>query len=368
MKTIRRTGPAIDLPLLLITLALMGIGIVTLFSITHADPHPLYKKQILWMALGMCGLIVAAITDYSIYTRFSRHLYIANLILLMLALLAAHKTNGASRWIRIAGFEFQPSETAKLIVILTLGAFLSARRETIRSGKTFLLSLFYVIIPTLLIFKQPDLGTALVVITIWASMVFIAGANIRHLIMLLLGGVLLLVIAWHSNKLLKPYQKQRLITFINPQADTAGSGYHVTQARIAIGSGRVFGKGLLHSTQVKRGYIPEKQTDFVFTDIGEELGFVGGALVTLLYAGLLLRGYQIIAAADQDMYAKLIGTGIVAMIAFHVIVNIGMNIGILPVAGVPLPFISSGGSNVIVTLYCIGLLESISIHHKQMIF
>ncbi|HZO92078.1 MAG TPA: rod shape-determining protein RodA [Chthonomonadaceae bacterium] len=359
----------LDVPLLALTYLIAALGVIVIFSATRGDPTPFYKKQILWMAVGTVGLAAAAFIDYHHYARFSRHLYALNLLLLALVSSGklSHAAKGAARWINIGGFQLQPSEFAKLFLIITLAVFLAKRHESIKQGKTLLLSFLYIAVPVALIFKQPDLGTALVILAIWFGMIYMAGARILHLIAILLAGVLLFTGLWYSGKL-KDYQKNRLISFVNPEADPKETGYHVLQARIAIGSGGMWGKGLGHSTQVRGGYVPEKQTDFIFTDVGEELGFVGSVTVTLLYAALLLRGVFIIAAADEDILGKLMATGVVTMFAFHVIVNIGMNIGIMPVAGVPLLFFSYGGSNMIVALASIGLLQSIAMHRHQLLF
>jgi rod shape determining protein RodA len=358
----------LDIPLLLLTYLLAIIGVVMIFSATHGDTAAFYKKQMLWICFGTVGLVAAAWLDYHLYARFARQMYVVNLLLLLVVLKFAHNVNGAGRWIRIAGFPFQPSESAKLIVILTLGAFLARRHETIQEVKTLLLSLGYVLVPALLILKQPDLGTALVLMAIWFGMVFMAGAKVKHLAILVFGSLLIFMALWQSGKVIKEYQKARIITLINPESDTSKAGWHVKQARIAIGAGGVWGKGLLHGMAAQGHWVPEKQTDFIFTDIGEELGFVGTVTLTALYGLLLVRGYSIIATADEDIYGKLIATGIVAMLAFHVIVNIGMNIGILPVAGIPLPLISAGGSNMLMTLTCIGLLQSVSVHRHELMF
>ncbi len=360
----------LDLPLFAVTYLIAAIGVIVLFSATRGDTTPFYKKQVVWLILGTIPLVAAAYIDYHIYPRFTRHLYFLNLAALALVAFEKRHTQivkGAARWINIAGFQFQPSEFAKLFIIITLAVFLTRRHEQIKEVKTLLLSFLFVAVPIVLIFKQPDLGTALVLLAIWFGMVYMAGAKIVHLVGFVLIGALLFTGMWYSGRL-KEYQKQRLIVFINPEADPKEGGYHVLQARIAIGSGGIWGKGLGHSTQVRGGYIPEKQTDFIFTDVGEELGFVGSVLVTLLYAGFLLRGVLVIAAADEDVLGKLIATGIVTMFAFHVIVNIGMNVGILPVAGVPLPFFSYGGSNMIVALACVGLLQSVALHRHQLLF
>jgi rod shape determining protein RodA len=358
----------LDKPLLILTYLTALLGILMIYSATHGDPGAYHKKQMIWVVIGSVGLVLTTGIDYHLYARFARHLYILNLLLLTLILKVGHTTNGAVRWIRVGSFQFQPSEFAKLFLILTLAIYLTKRQETIREFKTLFLSFLYVAIPITLIFKQPDLGTALVVLAIWFGMVYMAGARLKHLFALVVAGSLLFTGLWISGKVIRSYQKQRLVTFINPEADPNKAGYHVMQARIAIGSGGMWGKGLLRSTVVRGGYIPEKQTDFIFTTVGEEFGFIGTVVVVALYGGILFRGSAIIAANDKELLGKLIAAGIVTMFAFHVIVNIGMNIGIMPVAGVPLPLISAGGSNMLTTLLCIGLLESISMHRHELIF
>lgn len=357
----------VDMPLLLLTYTLAAIGVVVIYCATYGDPAAFYRKQLLWITLGTAALAVAATLDYHLWVRFATHLYGLNLVLLAAVLKLGHATNGAARWIRLGSFPFQPSEHAKLIVVFTLAVFLAKRSESIRQPGTVLRSLLYVAVPMLLILKQPDLGTALVLGAIWLGMVYMAGAQLKHLAAIFATGLLLFTGMWFSGTV-KDYQKARIVNYVNQEANPKGSGYHVMQARIAIGSGGMWGKGLLRSTQVRGGYIPERQTDFIFTEIGEELGFVGTLLVTALYGALLLRGTFVIAGAEDDLLGKLIATGIVTMIAFHVIVNIGMNVGILPVAGVPLTLISYGGNNVLVTLLSIGLLQSIVRHRRSTLF
>ncbi len=360
----------LDLLLLALTYLLAAFGVVILYSVSRGGPTPFHVRQMAWIALGTAGLIGAALSDYHAYARFVGFLYALNLLLLTLVILPhiGQEANGAARWIRVGGFPFQPSEFAKLAVILTLAVFLARRRQTIRQSKTLLCSFLYVALPVVLIFKQPDLGTAMVIVAIWFGMTYMAGARLRHLAAFALAGLLLGIGMWHSGRILKDYQKNRLIAFIHPDADPKETGYHVIQARIAIGSGGVWGKGLLRSTQVRGGYIPERQTDFVFTDIGEELGFVGAGTLCLLYMALLLRAGRILMLAEEDLLGQLIGAGILTMLAFHVLVNIGMNVGLMPVAGVPLPLISAGGSNMVVTLASIGLLQSIALHRHPLLF
>jgi rod shape determining protein RodA len=362
-----RTRKNLDIPLLLLTYLLTACGVVILFSAAHGAPTAYHQKQILRIVVGTVGLVVAALIDYHHYARFARHIYVLNLLLLLIVLKVGNEVKGASRWISIAGFPFQPSEFAKLFIIITLAVFLTHHQETIHELKTLLLSLLHIVVPMVLIFKQPDLATSLVLLAIWGGMVFIAGAKFKHLAGLALVGLLLAVGLWNSG-IMKDYQKTRIRVLIDPEADPKGSGYHIRQARIAIGSGGMWGKGLMQGTQVQGGFVPEHHTDFIFTNLSEELGFVGAVSVTVLYALLLLRGVFLIASVDEDTFGKLIATGILSMLAFHVIVNIGMNIGILPVAGVPLLLLSYGGSNIVLTLVCIGLLQSIALHRRQLRF
>jgi rod shape determining protein RodA len=370
----------VDIPMLVLTALLGVLGVVMLFSATRVDPSAAlsgairadassaWKKQIIWLVIGSAGMVGAVYLDYHVLTRWSRHIYLGNLAMLLVVLKFAHSINGAARWINLAGFKFQPSEFAKLFVIVTLAVFLTKNHERIKEFGTFMLSLAYIALPMLLIFRQPDLGTALVVLAIWAGMVFIAGAKLTHLVSLVMCGALLVTGLWVSGKVIKPYMKRRIMVYLFPDMDRSGAGWQVSQAKTVIGSGQFLGKGFLQGQMVHGGYIPERQTDFIYTTVGEELGFVGCVGLVMLYGLLLFRGALIIAAANEDTLGKLIATGVVSMFAFHVILNIGMNIGILPVAGVPLPLISAGGSNVILMLIGVGLLESVAIHRHQLMF
>ncbi|MDW8207085.1 MAG: rod shape-determining protein RodA [Chloroherpetonaceae bacterium] len=357
----------LDWPLLVLTYLLATIGLVVLYSAAHTEPVAYHQKQFIRIVLGTVALVSATLIDYHLLARFARHLYLLNLLLLLLVLKVGDEVKGASRWISIAGFPFQPSEFAKLFVIFTLGVFLTKHRETITQIGTLVRSLVHVAVPMALIFKQPDLATSLVLIAIWTGMVFMAGARIRHLVGLAVCGLLLFAGFWHSG-ILKDYQKTRILVLIRPDADPKGSGYHIRQARIAIGSGGMWGKGLKHGTQVQGGFVPEHHTDFIFTNLSEELGFVGAVTVLVLYLLLLLRGVQLIASVGDDPFGKFVAAGIVSMLAFHVVVNVGMNVGILPVAGVPLLLLSYGGSNIVLTLLSVGVLQSIAVHRRQLHF
>ncbi len=360
----------LELPLLILTYLIAAIGVMIVFSASYGQQGGFHKKQIIWIAIGTVGLIAAVWIDFHNYGRFAKHLYIVNLLALaIVGFTHFHSAkNGAARWIGIGPFQYQPSEFAKIIVILSLATFLKKNIATIKKPLTLVTSLALVAVPAWLVIKQPDLGTGLVLFAIWSGMVFVAGAELKHLLALLGAGAVMFSLLWYTGIWPKPFQRQRLLIFLGLREDPKKTGYHVTQARIAIGSGGIFGKGYLKSTQVQGGWVPERQTDFIFSDIGEELGFVGCLVIIGLYSALIWRGVRIIVRSDEDLAGKLTASGVVAMLAFHVIENIGMNVGVMPVAGVPLVLISYGGSSMIVTLFSIGLLESVALHRHQLTF
>lgn len=361
-----RLQKRIDWWLVFCTLSITAIGLLAVTSATHASPGHQYQKQAVWLLAGLGAMTAAALVDYSRILRHARLLYGVNLMLLAVVLILGHGAKGAQRWIAVGSFQFQPSEFAKVCLILCLAAYLAARVEHIQSFGTLMGSLAYIGVPTLLIFKQPDLGTSLVVLAIWFGMTFIAGARPLHLAAVLLAGVLIFAAMWHYN-VLKPYQKSRFIAFLDPKADPAGAGYQVRQSTIAIGSGDVWGRGFEHGTQSQGRFIPENHTDFVFTVVGEEGGFFFSILLIALYAGLILRGAAAMADA-VDLQGRLVAAGIVCMMAFHVIVNVGMTLGIMPVTGVPLPLVSYGGSSLVLNLIAAGLLLDIGKRRHGLIF
>lgn len=355
-----------DVLLVLFALVVVAIGIVTLYSAAGDSSRRFYQKQIVWALLGFGGMVGVASIDYNRYTRIAGTLYFINLVLLGLVMFIGSEAKGATRWITFGSFQFQPSEIAKLLLIICLAVYLVRRQEHIHEARVLIGSFLYMAVPILLIFKQPDLGTSLVLVAIWSGMAFIAGARWWHLALFLAAGVLLFAGMWHLN-VLKDYQKNRLIAFINPEADPKDAGYHVLQSRIAIGSGQVWGKGFRKGTQVQGKFIPESHTDFIFTVIGEEGGFVASSLLVLLYSGIIFRGTLMIAQAEDNL-GKLLATGVVCMYAFHIVVNLGMTIGIMPVTGVPLPLCSYGGSNLLLNLAAIGLLLSVGMRRHRLVF
>jgi rod shape determining protein RodA len=365
----RRLDWTLLVPVLLLCLG----GLFAIKSARHVYVHPmdLVHKEALGIVLGIVTLCLLALSDYEILLKqYARFLYPLNLCLLTVVLVSSklgHASHGAQRWISLGPFELQPSEVAKIILICTLAMYLAARSDTIRTWPTLLKSLVHIGIPMLLIARQPDLGTALVLLGIWFGMTLMAGARLAHLALLFLAGVLLFAGMWHFNVLLKGYQKSRLEVFLNPAADPRDTGYHLRQSEIAIGSGQFSGEGYERGRQSNGKFIPEQYTDFIFTVVGEEGGFVSCIILLALYLLVLIRGVAIMATC-KDTLGRLLAAGIVAMLTFHIVVNIGMTLGIMPVVGVPLPFFSYGLSSLLVNFCAIGLLMSIAARKYRVMF
>ena len=347
-------------------LGLSALGVLAIYSATRLDDVGFWRKQILWVLLATGVAAVVAFIDYRILVRLSRPLYILNLVMLLAVLRAGHEAMGAQRWIGLpGGFRFQPSEFAKLITIITLSAY-AEQAPSLNTLRGIGKALLYILLPMGLILKQPDLGTSLVVLAIWFGIMWVAGARLRHLALIVFAGLVAFAGMWHVG-LIKDYQKQRFTSFLNPEADRRGSGWHTIQSKIAIGSGGLTGKGLFHGTQTQGDFIPEQHTDFVSTVIGEELGFLGSSLLLVVFFCLICRGLRIAGETD-DAHGRLIAVGVVSMLMFHVFVNLGMTVHIMPVTGVPLPFLSYGGSSMLMNMVAIALLLNIRRHHEDLQF
>jgi rod shape determining protein RodA len=344
-------------------------GVFAIQSATHSylTDADYARKQAFGIAAGLVILLSIAACDYAhLAARSALGLYCINLLFLFIAIVHGHSSHGAQRWVSIGSIEFQPSEFAKLTVIVCLAVYLFNRRRAIRDWRTVLGSAGYIAAPVLLILKQPDLGTALVLLTIWLFMLFVAGARRRHLLLCIGCALALFAIAWHTP-LIKDYQKQRLTSFINPAADPRDTGYHLHQSQIAIGSGGLTGNGYQKGSQANGHFIPEQHTDFIFTIVGEEAGFVGACILIALYMLMLLRCLATIVECD-DLLGRLLVSGVVGMFAFHIIVNIGMTVGLMPVTGVPLPFMSYGLSSLLIGMAAIGLVLSVNARGRKSMF
>lgn len=359
----------IDYLLAATVIAIATIGVFAIRSATHGEPNAsIYIKQAEGVVAGVILMVGIGLMDYeAAIARAAGILYWVNLALLILVLkFHGASSHGAQRWFPLGPVQFQPSELAKIAVMLPLAVYLSNRRDRIGELRTILVSLLIIALPFLFIIKQPDLGTGLVIATMWLGMVFVAGARPRHLAAILLSGILLFGLAWHVNAI-KTYQKQRLASFISPGADPGNTGYHLHESQIAIGAGQVTGQGYEHGIQARGHFIPEQQTDFIFTIIGEEGGFALSVAVLMLYLFCLQRGVWIIISCE-DYLGRLLAAGVVSMLAFHIIVNIGMTIGVMPVAGVPLPFLSYGLSALLIDMIAMGILLSVAARRRRALF
>jgi rod shape determining protein RodA len=363
----RRLLKRLDTRLLAVVGVLCGAGLLAVNSATPGGMHSVFYKQIVWLVLSVVPLVLMAAIDPHTWAKRWIWVYALNVVLLGIVDLGGHSAKGAQRWIPLpGGFQFQPSEFAKLFMILTLAHLFTRMGDEVKTGWGITKTLIHIAIPAALIFKQPDLGTAAVIFIIWFGMAFVAGAKWQHLAMIVVIGLISFGGAWHFG-IIKDYQKNRLVSFINPDLDPKATGYHIRQARIAVGSGQALGKGYSLGTQKKGHFIPEQHTDFIFAVIAEEGGLAAAALLLAAFGFLLWRIWLIIAGA-VDPYYQLLAAGIFMMFIFHVTVNIGMTIGLAPVVGVPLPFISYGGSIMLVAMALIGLLLGIRGREEQLVF
>ena len=323
--------------------------------------------------MALLGLVLIVLVDYHASERLHLVIYIGNILMLLFVLVLGREVHGAKSWFALGPLGFQPSEFAKVAVIVTLARHL-ANKESLSSAWDLASPLLHVALPLGLILLQPDLGTALVFIFITFSMLYMAGAKGWHLSVLVGVPLVLLIVLIFAHfrfglplPIIKDYQLDRLTSFLNPARDAQRSGYNLMQAMIAVGSGRFVGKGFLHGTQGRLGYVPEHSTDFIFTIVGEELGFIGGFLLLALFFTLIWRGLRI-AYQAKDKYGCLIATGVLAMLLFHVMENIGMNLGVMPITGIPLPFISAGASSMTANLWAIGLMENVWVRRQKIMF
>ena len=365
-----RAWRAFDWQLLLYVGLIVGFGVVMGYSASFNEAGQAAGgisqsvKTLLWVGIGFTIFFVAASIDYHWLTTFTLPIYIGVLLLLVLNLLIGRSLNGATLSISVAGLDFQVSEVSKVLMIVVLASWLSGRREKIGRLSTIVGAAVLMGIPTFLVFRQPDLGTALVFVAILVAMLFMSGASIGWMA-LLAGGVV--AVAPIAVNALASYQRARLFCFLNPYADPQGACYQLVQALNAVGSGGWFGQGLTAGRQNQLGYLPVQTTDFIFTVIAEELGFLGGLLVLGLFALLLWR-ILVIGWGARDALGSMVAWGLASMLLFQLLVNVGMVIGIMPVTGIPLPFITYGGSSMISLLFGMGILESVRIHARKQTF
>lgn len=419
---VRRFLEHVDRPAFAAILGLLAVSVVTLYSITHA-PVPesgnralevgtgVFTRQIVWIVIGLVALFVGFTIPYRVYEATVWFQYGLVLVLLVLVLSMPHRM-GAERWIVLGPFQFQPSEIGKAVLIFALAHHFANRKGDVNHLRNLLLPMAIVLPPFLLILKQPDLGTGLVFVAITIPMLFWAGMHPLHVLLLASPGfnvvlhlycrtrgwdplwvwigMLVLVagigLAWRRNRVetllvlglnlgvrflesalwsrLHDYQQRRITTFFSPDLDRLGQGYHVAQSKIAVGSGGFLGKGFMAGTQKELAFLPARHTDFIFSVIGEEFGFVGALVVLGLFGVLLYRGL-VFATRARNAFARFVAFGIVTYIAFQLMQNVGMTVGLFPVAGIPLPLVSYGGSSLAMTLFLMGVLLNLGYRWRE---
>ncbi|MCX7719781.1 MAG: rod shape-determining protein RodA [Dictyoglomus thermophilum] len=353
-----------DIKLILIVLVLTFIGFFFIYDTTatrlmakELSPYIFVQRQFIAFLIAIAFFLFFVTTPYRVWERLWRFIYGFNLLLLILVLFFGRESLGAQRWFSIFGFSFQPSELSKLLIVISLAGFLSEldyKRKKL-GFKEFVFSIILILIPFLAVMVQPDLGTAIVIFVTGIFILFLSEISYKYLLRLILLGFLLLPFLW---LILKPYQQQRILTFLDPMKDPLGSGYQVIQSIIAIGSGGIWGKGWFQGTQTHLNLIPEQHTDFIFSAVGEEFGFLGGAFIVLLYY-LLFKYTWEIARSIKDKFGKYVIEGILFCWFFQTFVNLCMVMGIFPVVGIPLPFISFARTSLIVNYAMLGLIINI---------
>ena len=347
--------------------ALVGVGLWAVQGVTRFDNpgHPSYDldRQIVYAAVGGFALIVAMVIDPDLYRRYWRAIFVGTVGLIAVVFVVGSAARGSTRWINVGFFTFQPSEFGKLLCVLALAGFLAERARSAGEAATTLRTLGLGAIPVVLVFAQPDLGTALVYIAALAAMLFICGTPWKHLTLIGLVGALVAVgVLWAGPAVgvdfLKGYQKQRLTCFTHPATCPVDASYNVDQSIAAVGSGEVRGRGVDNATQTRLDFLPEHHTDFVFASFSEQRGFIGASVLLALYLLVLWRGLRVVTVA-ADLYSAIVAGGIVVALLFQIFVNVGMTMGIAPITGIPLPFVSVGGSSMIANLAAMGILLAI---------
>jgi rod shape determining protein RodA len=349
----------INWSLIALLTAIASVGFLTLYSAANGSLEPWAIKQMVRFSVGIGLMIAVAVIDIRFWIRYAYVFYGVSLVLLVAVELKGTVGMGAQRWIDLGFIQLQPSELTKIALILTLARFFHGAAVQDIGRPTFLIvPLTLVLLPVALVLKQPDLGTAMMLLMSSGAIFFMSGVRMWKFGLVLAGGLGAIPVAW---QFLREYQKKRVIIFLNPEQDPLGAGYHITQSKIALGSGGVFGKGYMNGTQSKLNFLPEKQTDFIFTMFAEEWGLLGGVLLLALYGLLIAYGYAI-ALRCRSQFGRLVALGITTTFFLYVFINTAMVMGLVPVVGVPLPLISYGGTAMLSLLFGWGLVMSAYIH------
>ncbi len=355
-----------DIPLLLGTLLLIFTGMALLYSTSlTGESSGIVLRQGIFILLGILIFLFFAFFDYQTISKINKIVYVILILILLYLITFGASIRGGRRWLDLGFFTLQPAEFIKLTIILGLGRLLYLKRGQINSFKTLLWSLSYALFPAILVMLEPDLGSTIIILGIWAGLVLISPIKKKYLLGLFIIFVLATGITWQF--VLQDFQKNRIQVFLNPELDPKGSGYNVKQATIAVGSGQLFGRGLGKGYQSQLRFLPERQTDFIFAASSEEVGFLGSAAILGLYLFLFSRILKI-AKKAKDNLGMYISLGVFFLFFGHVLINIGMNLGLLPVTGIPLPFLSAGGSSLIVAFIALGIVQNIAMQSKALRF
>jgi rod shape determining protein RodA len=351
---------------------LVGYGLWVVAGVTKddvvGDESYFVMRQGFAVALGSVGLVAATLIDPGVYRRHKRVVFGLMIALLLVVVVVGTEVRGSQRWLDLGFYRFQPSEFSKLLLVLFLAAFLADRGKRVGEIGTVVTAVGFALVPTLLVFLQPDIGTALVYAAGLTAVLFFAGARWLHLgVLAAIGAFMVLFVLWLGPaagvQILKPYQTDRLTAFANPDDDPGGVGWNVNQSITAVGAGGPRGRGVEGATQTKLDFLPEHATDFIFASLAEQRGFVGASILLLLYLLLLWRAVKIVAVA-RDAFAATVAGAIAFVLLFQIFVNVGMTIGLAPVTGIPLPFVSFGGSAMVINLVAIGVLQSVAVRRR----
>ncbi len=351
----------LDVTLAVTCFLLLLIGLSLIYSTSLSGSTQVFTRQLIHAVIAVALFFFFAYFDFRSSTKTSRYLYLIFVLALVALLIIGFSVKGSSRWFNFGFFNFQPAEFMKLVMVLILARFFALRRGEINTWKNILLSFVYALIPMFLIAKQPDLGSAIIIFIIWLGMLFFSTVNKKVFVYLFLIFIVFAGISWKF--LLHDYQRNRIETFLEPSLDPRGQGYNVRQATIAIGSGSLTGRGLGKGLQSQLRFLPERQTDFIFASASEELGFLGSSVILVLYFILLFR-LLVIYRISRDDLSRFVVIGIFFMIFGQVVINIGMNMGVLPVTGIPLPLLSYGGSSLMTVAISLGIAEAVAINAK----
>ena len=354
---------SINYPLLGLIITLFFVGLAALYSISNGDFNSWPLKHSQRFILGLIIFFLVIFFDLRLIFGYAYLIFFLSIISLVIIPFFGIESNGATRWINIAGISLQPSEFVKYTLILALAKYFHSINNDSSFIKTLIIPLIITIVPVLLVITQPDLGTALIILIGGISLFWISGLNYKYFIVGVFSILCSLPVLWQY---LKDYQKDRVLTFFNPERDPLGNGYHIMQSKIALGSGGIFGKGYMEGTQSHLNFLPEMQTDFIFTMLGEEFGFIGTLLLLLIYAALIMISIRL-ALKSRSLFSKYLSLGVCNVFFIYVFVNIGMVTGLLPVVGVPLPFISYGGSSMLAVMFGFGLLMNCYINRNIII-